>query len=269
MQRRIIFEATLLILVFASIWAILARLPLFQESRYFGLSIEKEEQLGDLLLKSILSRPGMAEIKSDSVETGMEQITDRLTHALDHSEYDYHIHVVHDEMANAFAIPGGHIVVTSGLFSVTETAGEMAAVIAHEMGHIEERHTLSRLLRNFTINLLFSDDMLISEASSLLVSSAFDRKQEEEADAFALTLLEKASIDPRILGSVFRHIREKSGAYNPRFEIVMSHPDMDSRIKKAYDYEVREGFTEVPLKIDWESMRGEMEKAEETDDSFV
>jgi predicted Zn-dependent protease len=263
MQRRIVFEATLLILVFASLWAILARLPLFPESRYFGLSHEKEEQLGDLLLKSLLAAPGTSEIRSDTVDAAMEVISKRLSGALEDSPYHFQIHVIDEEMANGFAIPGGHIMITSGLFSVTESPAEMAAVIAHEMGHIEERHTLSRLVKNFTVALLFSDELLISEASSLLVSSAFDRKQEEEADVFALTLLEQAHLDPRVLGTAFRHIREESGAYNPRFEIIMSHPDMDSRIKKAYDYEVKEGFSEVPLDVDWEIIRRIVKKDQE------
>lgn len=255
MQRRIIFEATLLVLVFASLWAILARIPLFPESRYFGLSLDKEEQLGDLMLKSVLATTGTTEIRSDTVDACMKVITERLSGALNNGDYDYQVHVLDDDMANAFALPGGHILVTSGLFAITESPAEMAAVMAHEMAHVEERHTLSRLLKNFTVVLLFSDDLLISEASSLLVSTAFDRKQEEEADAFALSLLEQADIDPRILGTTFRHIREKSGAYNPRFEIIMSHPDMDSRIKKAYDYDVKEGFSEIPLEVDWEKVR--------------
>jgi predicted Zn-dependent protease len=97
--------------------------------------------------------------------------------------------------------------------------------------------------------------MLLTEASQLLISSAFDRRQEEKADLFGLELLEKSDIDPRNMGTVFRHLQEANESYNPRMEIIMSHPDMDSRIRMAYDYQPGKNFHTREIPVDWKAVQ--------------
>lgn len=261
MRQKIVFEAILLILIFASIWIVLSVLPLLPEKKQYVLSTDQEQKIGELLLNSILSTQDYLKIESDTLEDVMNTILDKLVNAVEDNGYTFNIYILNDNMANAFALPGGYILITSGLFKLLESPEEMASVVAHEMGHILKRHTVSRLLKNFTVTLLFSDKHLVSEASKVLISSAFDRNQEEEADLYALELLEKAKINPRVLGTAFRHLRDQPGLYNPDFEIIMSHPDMDSRIKAAYDYQLEKDFVEEPFQMDWETVRLKVEEA--------
>jgi len=255
MRKKLFLEGLVLILIFGAVWVVFAVFPILPHKSVFQISKENETKLGDLLTRNILRTPEFNRVSNDTIAGAMDQVTKRLLSALDSSEYKYKITVFNNDMANAFALPGGNILVSTGLISLTVSAEEMAAVMAHEMGHIEKRHTLSLLLKNFTLTVLFSDDALVSEATSMLLSTAFDRKHEEEADRFGLQLLEKACVNPRFMGTVFRHLKEESGAYNPDMEILMSHPDMDSRIKAAYDYKVAGGFKEEPIRCNWEAAR--------------
>ena len=247
MRKKLIIEGLLLILIFGAVWVVFAIFPILPHKSVFQISKENETKLGDLLTRNILRTREFDRVNNDTIADALDQVTKRLLPVLESSEYQYKITVFNNDMANAFALPGGNILVSTGLISLTGSPEEMAAVLAHEMGHIEKRHTLSLLLKNFTLTLLFSDEALLSEAGSLLLSSAFDRKHEEEADRFGLQLLEKAHINPRFMGTVFRHLKEESGAYNPDMEILMSHPDIDSRIKAAYEYKVAGDFIEKPL----------------------
>jgi predicted Zn-dependent protease len=255
MQKKLIFEATLLILIFGSIWGIFTVLPIWPQKSFSGISVEKEEKLGKLLLNTTLAGSDFEEVRNDTVTAALDSISLRLTAALDDSRYTYRIIVVKSSMANAFALPGGYVVITDKLIGMTESPEECAAVLAHEIGHIQKRHTLSKLLANFTASLIFGDNELAAEAAELLATSAYSRRQEETADQFGLNLLEKSGINPHIMGTAFRHLKEESDYSGGKMEIIMSHPDMDSRIKNAYDYRVNKDFTENKFTINWNTLK--------------
>src|SRR5690606_24136018 len=114
-----------------------------------------------------------------------------------------------NESVNAFALPGGNIVILSGLLEFSENPEEVAAVLAHEMAHVEKRHVVDRLLKEFGMQVVFGvltggDLVVLSEISRTVTSTFFDRRQEEEADEFALELLHRCNISPRALGTLFR-----------------------------------------------------------------
>jgi predicted Zn-dependent protease len=87
------------------------------------------------------------------------------------------------------------------------------------------------------------------------LSTAFDRRQEEEADRLSLDLLEKAEINPHILGTFFRRLEEEEGTYDSRFTILMTHPHINARIKTALEYTTAEKFREKKFKIDWQRIK--------------
>lgn len=258
MQKKLLFQGILLILIFGSIWGIFALIPIWPEKTPSMLSVEKEEKLGNLLLKATLADPGFREIKNDSITNALDSIEERLTTALGYSKYDYRIIVAGSEMANAFALPGGYVLITDRLISIMESPGECAAVLAHEIGHIEERHTLTKLLANFTAAVIFGDNALASEAAELLATSAYSRRQEETADRFGLDLLEKSGINPHLMGTAFRHLKDESEYFDINMEIIMSHPDIDKRIKDAYEYKVGPDFNEEAFNINWESVKSQI-----------
>lgn len=90
-------------------------------------------------------------------------------------------------------------------------------------------------------------------------STAFGRQQEKEADEYSLKLLEKSSIHPNLLASVFRKLKEKNGDYGVKADILSTHPHINSRIKSSLCYKVRRGFKSKKLIINWEKVKESME----------
>jgi predicted Zn-dependent protease len=233
----------------------------------YDISIEQEEELGDLIEDGVWGKfPAVHSFKADSA---LEVITARLLGALDTTQYRYQFKIIDQEQVNAFTIPGGNIYVFSGLVTMSESPEEVAAVLAHEIGHAEKRHVLHKIVKEFSIAVVFSilsggDPNLIVQIIQQVVGSSFDRKQEEEADRFALELLEKAKIDPRHLADFFSKLNEKEMSYNKNLEILMTHPHNDSRIDKVKEYRTARDFKEEKFELDWGSVKDAIK--EKTDD---
>ncbi|RLE05588.1 MAG: hypothetical protein DRJ13_01770 [Bacteroidetes bacterium] len=205
MQRTILRDLLVLLGVFGLIWLVFSLFSYPEDPQL--ISIHKEEKLGEVYVDLILLNPVFGEFDNSRVDSAVRVIADRLEEGLEDSEYNYHFVVFDSEMINAFTVPGGNILISTGLLAFCDTPEELAAVIAHEMGHVEERHVVSRLIKELGIEILTSGDQyVIGEVSDLLTSTSFDRKQEEEADLFAAKLLETASIEPRSLATLFRKL---------------------------------------------------------------
>ena len=138
------------------------------------------------------------------------------------------------QMINAFAVPGGFVIFTS---EIIEDGGleALAGVAAHELGHIKHRHSLRILIKSALIASIFT--MLTGDASVVslgmaqqLLSLAYTRKQEAEADAYAIKLLIKSNIEPEPFIEWMEHIAEKY-AIDEVPEFLQSHPHMSERIK--------------------------------------
>ncbi|MBD80864.1 MAG: hypothetical protein CL840_18250 [Crocinitomicaceae bacterium] len=254
-------DALILLAIFAGIWALFTWVPLFDDdSLSVEVSIEQEEKLGELIMDNFYSSSSYQRIKGNAADSAIRIISTRLKEQLDLSEFDYNIILVKDETINAFTLPGGNIVVLSGLVDFAENPEEVAAVIAHEMGHVEKRHVIDRLIKEFGIAILFSvvsggDAILIQDLIQSLISQGFNRKQEAEADDFALQLLEKSSVSPRALATFFRRLNKKYGTFDDKMEIFLSHPAKNSRIKKSLQYELPEDFQTIEFDLDWDRVK--------------
>lgn len=255
MKRAILRDLVIMLGVFGLIW--LAASMFHYPRAPSLLSTEKEKKLGDAYVDLILLNPGFRELKNDTVDEAVQVIGERLENALKHSAYTYRYIVFQNEMINAFTVPGGNILISTGLISFCDTPEELASVMAHEMGHVEERHVVSRLIKELGINILTSgDSYVLGEVTGLLTSTRFDRKQEEAADLFAAKLLERSAIEPRTLATVFRKLDEEQGnQLLQQFEIVSTHPNFRSRIRAALSYKPGEDFTATPVALDWEKVK--------------
>jgi predicted Zn-dependent protease len=258
MQRSILRDLLVLLGVFGLIWLVFSLLSYPEEPHL--LSIQKEEKLGEAYLDMILLNPTFKEFENGLVDSAVNVIGDRLKAGLHETEYSYRFVVFENEMINAFTVPGGNILISTGLIGFCDTPEELASVMAHEMGHVEKRHVVSRLVKELGIEILTSGDQyVIGEVTGLLTSTSFDRKQEEEADRFASQLLEKSAIEPRILATLFRKLeKEADNELMDHFEIISTHPNFTSRIREALSYEPGEDFKALPVELDWEGIKAEL-----------
>jgi predicted Zn-dependent protease len=257
-QRSILRDLLILLGVFGLIWLIFSLFSYPVHPRL--LSVEKEKKLGDTYVDLILKNPAFREFENGKVDSAVQEIARRLEKGLDHSDFSYRFVIFDHEMINAFSLPGGNILLSTGLIGFCESPEELASVMAHEMGHVEKRHVLSRLIKELGIEILTSaDPYVIGEVTGMLTSAGFDRKQEEEADRFAAGLLERASIEPRTLATLFRRLdQESDNKLLEQFEMFSTHPSFRSRIREALSYKPGEDFEPVPFGMDWEGIRSEL-----------
>ncbi len=260
MKASIFLDLLKLLIVFGLIWMIFYFLPIIPDRDDLKLSLEKEEQLGDYIVEEVLAyEAGFSQISGPYLDSVMLVIEKRLLDAIGTTEYDYKIRVIDNPAINAFALPGGYILICSGLLAFADSAEEVAAVMAHEMGHIENRHVVSRLAREFGITILLSGDAIVlGEIGRAAASTAFDRQQERRADDFALETLYNAGISPRYLGVFFRRLKSEQGKADRQIELLSTHPHVNSRIKASFEFYMGDHFEEKNFGFDWEKVKAQL-----------
>lgn len=152
-----------------------------------------EDHLGRLM------QPAQAEGESPPpAQERLQKLLDRLVSNTEDPQRQYRIHLLPSQKINAGALPGGHIVVLSGLIREAKSENELAMVLAHELGHFRGRDHLRGLGRGlvlvFLSSLLFGTDSALSRlTTSLLVGAEmkFSQRQEVQADAWGLNVLVK------------------------------------------------------------------------------
>ncbi len=139
--------------------------------------------------------------------------------------------------ANAFALPGGTIVVTDDLVRLAGSPEAVAAVVAHEMGHVRHRHGLRQLIQSsaiaVVIGLWIGDfDSMITVATTVLLGSAYSREFEYEADGHGAELLAGAGLSPTLLADMLARLSETAGEANDSNGYLSSHPPTPERIER-------------------------------------
>lgn len=145
------------------------------------------------------------------------------------------LHVVRNEEVNAFALPGGHIVVHSGLLLDCKNEYELLGVLSHELAHLELNHTRNKLIKEFGLSALISmasgpgNAEVIHEVIKHLSSVAYDRTLEKEADLKAVEYLQKANIHPRYLADFLARLSLDNPEIMSNLTWLSTHPDSKDR----------------------------------------
>jgi len=198
---------------------------------------EWEKQIGSFAFENY--QTGKTVIKNSKVNSAMEKIVNRID-KFDEANIKYEVIVIDAEMVNAFAFPGGFVVVTSGLIIHSEKPEEVAAVLSHELTHVLERHGMRKLVRQAGLGLLigivFGDISALSQLmdlSSQLDSLSFDRTQERHADDGGIKIMQAAGLSPKHLAAFFKTIKELDSVSGDIPELLRTHPLTDDRIKRV------------------------------------
>jgi predicted Zn-dependent protease len=163
-----------------------------------------------------------------------------LTASLAARPYKFQVIVVDEPEVNAFAAPGGTIVLYRGLLERIKSTEELAGVLAHEMQHILHRHSTRILLGNISLSLLFSVVMgeansamrIGREGASILGTLNYSRQYEEQADEEGIRLILAAGIDPKGMISFFEEIQKKDRRAATIPAYFSTHPNLNSRIAR-------------------------------------
>jgi predicted Zn-dependent protease len=193
----------------------------------------------------------------------ISEITDRLTAAAP-SPYTFHVSVIRAPVVNAFAVPGGYIVVFQGLIEQTTRPEELAGVLAHEFEHIIQKHTTRMLLQKTTTGLMISamtGDLsgavaFGASAAHTLGTLSYNRAMEEEADVEGIKILAAAGIDPTGMIDFFETLKKKSGDTPEYLAYLSTHPSNEQRIATLKSLAVgRSPKQSVFSQYDWAEMK--------------
>ena len=223
-----------------------------------SISVANEEKLGKVLVDDVLLNDSKIKLETNPiVDSAVQSITKRLVKSIGLTDYQYTIRVIKSEEINAFTMPGGNIFVYTGLLKFAESPDEVAAVLAHEIGHAENKHVVKRLAKELGVALLFSilsggDAVVLNEVARTATSTVFDREQEREADDYCMSLMEKAKLNPKSLATFFRRVDEMTGDVDNNMEIIMTHPNNNSRIKNALEYKLKPNFKTESFNMNWQ-----------------
>jgi Zn-dependent protease with chaperone function len=176
--------------------------------------VEWEEQLGEISFEQY-SLGG--NIISDSpLNDEMNDFASILLSNMDNKQYQYKFYIDINDEVNAFALPGGKVVVTSGLIEVAKSPEEILGVLAHEIAHVEQKHVIRQIINRLQIytliGFLFGDisgvGALILDSGSFLITQGYSRDFELEADRVGLSYLVKSNIDPKGMITLFETLEE-------------------------------------------------------------
>jgi len=191
----------------------------------------------------------------------VESIVSRLAASLPDSRYDFRVSVVDDTLVNAFAAPGGRIIVMRGLLENSATPEELAGVLAHEMQHVELRHGTRALLRALPLQMAVSVLGGGSDGSAALVGTlgalSYARGDESEADEEGMRLLLAAGVDPAGMISFFETLGQRAEEVPAALTYFSTHPATQERRARLTELAAEASAAPTPLAVsgDWSEVR--------------
>ncbi|MGF1462441.1 MAG: M48 family metallopeptidase [Maricaulaceae bacterium] len=142
--------------------------------------------------------------------------------------------------ANAFAVPGGGLVVSAELLALMESPDELAGFLAHEIAHIADRHAMAGVIKRMGLGVLSAvfgggSSDIATAAAAQLTAASYSRGAERRADALALDYLDAAGLDPGGLADFFDRLEalDRSDAAPVIGRLLASHPDREIRAERA------------------------------------
>jgi len=213
---------------------------------HVGMSTREEALLGLQGYEQVLAQ-------SESIDAGPElemvrRVSSRLANATGKvgADFDWQVSLIRSPQVNAFCLPGGKIVVYTGILSITQNEPALATVLGHEMAHATSRHGSQRVLeQNLAQTALTGVAMSLSDmdydkqravmgalgaGTQFGVLMPFSRKHESEADAIGLLYMGRAGYDPRESIRFWQRMENVGGPQPPEF--LSSHPSHGTRIQQ-------------------------------------
>lgn len=222
-------------------------LPDMGDSSGTLMTPEEEKAFGEAFFRSLHSQ---IVINQDAeIQQYIQTLGQKLAINSDAPGHPFHFFVVLENDINAFAGPGGYIGVNSGLMLMTEAESELASVIAHEIGHVTQRHlfraaeaagrlsiptmaaTLAAILLGTQSPAMGQAAIMAIQAGSVQFQINFTRENEEEADRVGMQTLANSQFDPRSMPTFFERLQQSTRYYGQNIpEFLRTHPVTASRI---------------------------------------
>lgn len=222
-----------------------------------------EEHFGDSAFEQLA--PATLRCTDPHRLAAIEQILHRLTTTVPDSPYRLRLTIVDQPVLNAFALPGGRIVVLRGLLEATDSPEQLAGVLAHEVQHVLRRHSTRAVLEQGSTSLLITAVTGDSagalaygiESPRMLGKLRYSPLQEDEADREGFLLLHTAGVDPTEMIAFYRTMEAKQPHQTESPSYVSTHPDAGDRIANLTTLIGSLPLRSIPLLpgADWKDIR--------------
>ncbi len=215
-------------------------LPILARQTALAVPAAIESRAGKTALATFDRMLGQSQLKHDERQRAEAQLTRLLQAGRIDAKPQLVFRSMGGKYPNAFALPGGFIIVSDELVQLATNDDELAAVLAHEIGHWQRRHGLQSVLRGSAALLIVGTvtgdlSTLTTFAGSLpmlLLQRGYSREFEEEADTYAVALLRRARIDPAYLASILQKLEAVRPAGGRDFSYLSTHPATADRIRR-------------------------------------
>ena len=208
-----------------------------------AITTEQEVQLGRQYASEINQQ--LPIVQNPQVHSYINQLGESIAQRADPRGIDYTFYVVNSDAVNAFAVPGGYIYVNRGLIERADNMSELAGVLAHEIGHVVERHSVEQLQKAQNANLLANVvygvllqrppsgvEQVGVQVAGTAVFAGYSRNAEREADIQGVHYLVNSGISPHGMPSFFRKlIEERQRSPSTVEQWFSTHPLTEERIE--------------------------------------
>lgn len=198
---------------------------------------------------SLVIEQQMGIYQNESLDQYVKQVGARLVSHLDSPQFDFKFEIIDDPIPNAFALPGGYIYISRGLLTLMNNEDELACVLAHEIIHVTERHSIQQMKRSILpgitqlpgniVGNVINEDLgnLINTPftfSNDLLMANYSRSHETESDKLGVNLAAKSGYNPMAMGVILARINDAI-EFKTQTEIEKSyfdsHPYTPERVK--------------------------------------
>ncbi len=228
-----------------------------------------EKALGQHVMKTMVgsdrtcSAPAGQKVLNDMTRKIQGQMT---------RDVKYDVRVINNNyMLNAFAAPGGHIIIYKKIIDDAGSPEELVGILAHEMAHVELRHASKSVIRNlglgYTLSAIFGNVGSLESAASLLSQMSYSREDERSADAHAKETLTALDINPKGLQEFLERVAEMEPEIDIKgaefLSYLSSHPDTRERIK-ALEQDQARRYKAPMSEREWNALRSICDKTKPT-----
>lgn len=212
---------------------------------YASFTIDDEKKLGKEFYEKL--NKSNAVIHDQKIHTYINNVGSKVLAQSEKAPFDFHFYVIRDSAINAFATPGGYVYVNRGLITLVDKESELAAVLAHEIAHVNARHIARIIEKSQKIGIaslaailagafLGGGGQLTAAATSFSLATAtslnlkYSREHEEEADRLGMYYLVSAGYDGKAMLDFLKTMRRYEFYSNTIPSYFLTHPGTDERI---------------------------------------
>jgi hypothetical protein len=208
-----------------------------QQLRDIQITDDEEQQIGAAVCERVRNRYGV--VQDQAVHRYVSLVGTVLAQASSRPNIPYRFIVLDTDGVNAFAAPGGYVMITRGALGLIANEAELAGVLGHELIHVTNKHTIRAIQKGKVVQIAADETIRdqrvfqkLVDVSTDMVLAGFGRDEELESDREGLRLANRVGYDPHGLGTFLTRLTERNRSATAKQGLFASHPEMQERLNR-------------------------------------